>query len=96
MDLLTLLIGSLATWRVSHMIAKENGPLAIFARFRAYLAKNQKRIGGLFDMVSCIQCLSVYIGAVAAPWAAGGPLEWILYTFAFSALSVILERFTSL
>lgn len=95
MYITTLIVGGLVTWRVSYMLVKETGPLAIFARFRAFLASRQKRMGGLYDMVSCIACTSVYIGAVAALCVAGGLLEFIVYTLSFSAVTVLTERLTA-
>ena len=91
MDLVLLIIGGLVTWRVSNILVKQRGPLDIFVRFRAYLAKNQKRQGGLFDLISCMTCTSVTIGAVAALCLAGDALEWILYTLAFSAISSLTD-----
>lgn len=87
-----LLFYSLIVWRVSHMVVKESGPFAIFARFRAALAVLQKRSGGPFDMVSCVACTSIYIAAVTAIWPAGDVLSWIWYTLAFSAVAVFLEQ----
>ena len=95
MGLTTLLIGGLVTWRISRMIAKEIGPLAIFARLRAYLARRQEVVGGLFDLVTCVACLSVYVGSVVALWMAINAVEWVWYTLAFSALAVAIERLTS-
>ena len=92
MDLIAVVIGGLVTWRVSYMIVKETGPLAIFARFRAYLAQKQQKMGGMFDLVSCIACTSVYIGSVTALCFAYGPITWILYTLSFSAVAVLVER----
>lgn len=73
------------------MIVKEMGPFAVFSRLRANRARKQKRIGGTYDMLSCVGCVSVYVGAVTAVGAAGSVLEWIWYTFAFSAIAVFLE-----
>ena len=95
MSPLELIIGSFVTWRVSNILIRENGPLAIFARLRAYLAENQHGIGGLYDLFSCISCLSIYIGAVTALALAGDTLEWILYSLSFSAITVIIERLMS-
>lgn len=75
------------------MFVKEAGPLGIFSRLRAYLASKQKRSGGLFDMVSCVSCASIYIGSVTAVGAAGSVLVWIWYTLAFSAGAMIIEHF---
>lgn len=78
------------------MIAKEDGPFMMFPRLRAYLAKNQKHQGGMFDMVSCIGCLSMYIGFVAALAVAGSVFELIAYTLAFSAIAVLIDRLKAL
>ena len=94
MSIVILVIGGLVTWRVSYILVKESGPLDIFARFRAYLGSKQRKSGGLFDLISCIKCTSVYIGAVTALWVAESVLELIWYTLAFSAISVVIERLT--
>jgi len=90
--MMILLFGGLITWRLAHMISKELGPKGIFARFRAKLAKRQKASGGLYDMVSCVGCSSVYIGAVTALWFAGSVFSWITYTLAFSAIAMFIDR----
>lgn len=95
MDFVALLIGGLATWRLSRMIVHENGPLDIFVRMRAKFAQNQQKSGGLFDLVSCVSCTSVWIGAVTALFVAGDVFELFMYTFAFSAISVLTERLTA-
>lgn len=94
MDLVTIVIGGLVTWRISHMIVKESGPVAIFDIFRAFLAKNQKTRGGLFDLVSCVACTSIYIGAIASLFATRDVFEFFLYTLSFSAIASIVERLT--
>lgn len=91
MNIETLIIGSLAVWRLSHALVKENGPMMVFARFRSYLASLQKRRGGFFDMISCVYCTSFWIGLVAALGAAGSVFEWLMYGLAFSGVSMILE-----
>lgn len=92
MDIIAVVIGGLATWRVSLMIVKEVGPAAIFIKLRAFLASRQKQIGGMFDLVSCVSCTSIYIGAVTSLAFARTPLDVIMYTLSFSAVSVIIER----
>ena len=95
MDFVILIVGGLVTWRVSRMLVREAGPLNVFARFRAYLAQRQQKSGGLFDLVSCVACTSVYTGSVTALLVAGDAIEFILYTLSFSAISVLLERATA-
>ncbi len=91
-QLIILLVGGLVTWRISHMLVKEKGPLDIFARFRASLASSQKRSGGLYDMVSCVGCTSVYVGALMAPGVAWSIASWITYTILFSAIAMFIEQ----
>lgn len=95
MDAITLIIGGLVTWRVSYMLVKEDGPLFMLARMRAYLAKNQQKRGGLFDLISCVYCTSVWIGSVTALFVAVDVLEFIMYSLSFSAITVLVERLTA-
>lgn len=95
MNLTELLIGSLVTYRISVMFVRDVGPNAIFAKLRAYLAKRQRKVGGLYDMVSCVSCISVYIAFLTSLAFAQGVLEIFLYTFAFSAVSKLIEALIS-
>ena len=93
-DIVTIIIGGVITWRVSYMLVKEMGPLAIFELLRAKLAQNQKQRGGLFDLISCMTCLSIYIGAVTALFVATDAFQVIAYAISFSAITVLIERYT--
>jgi hypothetical protein len=77
------------------MLVKESGPLAVFDRLRALLAKYQMNPGGFYDMISCLACTSIYVSAVTALWVAGSFGEWIGYTLSFSAIAVLIERVSS-
>ena len=76
---------ALATWRLSRLIAQEDGPFSLMAKFR-----DRAKLGGLFD---CIYCVSVYVGAgVYALWLFA-PL-WIMYVAAISGLAMLAHRYT--
>lgn len=92
---LAFIIGSLAVWRLSHGLVKENGPLMLFARLRARLARSQKRSGGFFDLFSCVYCISFWIGLGASLFVAYSFFSWIGYAFAFSGVAMLLESFFS-
>lgn len=92
---LAFIIASLAIWRLSYAIVKENGPLMVFARLRARLAASQERSGGLFDLISCIYCVSFWIGLVGALIVSNNVFEWLGYGLAFSAVAVLIERLTN-
>lgn len=93
--MIALLLGGLVTWRVSRMLSKEIGPLGVFARMRASAAGNHKQIGGLYDALSCVACVSVYVGFLTAVWFSWDLVTLILYTLAFSAIATIIERLYS-
>lgn len=67
----------------------------VFARIRAFLASKQKRSGGLYDMISCVYCVSFWVGLLAALWFAGHVFQLFAYGLAFSAVSMLLEAFLS-
>lgn len=81
---LDILILSLATWRISHMLVTETGPLEVFTKLRAL------KMGGLFD---CIYCTSIWIGfLVMLLWL--WDMDMVLYPFVFSGLAMLLRAYT--
>lgn len=90
---ITLIIGGLATWRLTHAIVRETGPLMYFARLRAFLARRQKRSGGFFDAISCTSCFSFWIALLAALLTSHDIFHLVGYALAFSGESMILEAF---
>lgn len=93
---LAFVIASLAVWRLSYGMVHENGPLMVFARLRARFARTQKRSGGLFDMISCVRCLSVWIGLVGALFVSDSILGLFAYAFAFSGAAALIDKLYSL
>lgn len=91
MTVFTFIVASLAVWRLSYAIVNEKGPLDVFARLRARLGARQKRSGGLFDLVSCVRCLSFWIGLVAALGVAESLLQWFAYALGFSAVATLID-----
>jgi Protein of unknown function (DUF1360) len=84
---LPLVLAVLATWRVTHLLASEDGPADIIVRFRALLG--QSIVGKLMD---CFNCLSLWIAAPAALFVSRRPLEWLLSWLALSGGACLLER----
>ena len=93
---------ALATFRLSHMIAKEEGPWNIFGRLALVLgAEVQSDISGrktwhgtnvLSKLVLCPLCLSVWVGLILTVAFVGGPvLTVLLVAFAVSGASVVIE-----
>jgi len=77
----------LATWRVTHLLASEDGPADLIVRFRALLG--QSTAGRLMD---CFNCLSLWIAVPAALFVSNRPLEWLISWLALSGGACLLER----
>src|SRR5712692_5236931 len=77
----------LATWRVTHLLASEDGPADIIVRLRALLG--QSIVGKLMD---CFNCLSLWVAALAALFVSRRPLEWVFCWLALSGGACLLER----
>ena len=83
------LLAVLATWRVTHLLASEDGPADLIVRFRALLGESL--VGKLMD---CFYCLSLWIAAPAALFVTRKPLEWTMTWLALSGAACLLERIT--
>jgi hypothetical protein len=89
MNLVELTIGGLAVYRVSHMIAFEDGPGDIIALMREGAGAN--RIGKLMD---CPFCVSVWAALPVSMLFSNTVNELILNWLALSGASVVIERLT--
>lgn len=82
----------LATWRVTHLLAREDGPADLIVRLRAALGESWP--GQLLD---CFYCLSLWIAAPMAFFVLRisiprDPLEWLLAWLAISGAACLVER----
>jgi hypothetical protein len=82
-------LGALATWRVSHLIAEEDGPADVVVRLRARLGNRQ--LGQLMD---CLACTSVWVAAPVAVAVTRRPRDAPLTWLALSGAACLLERAT--
>ena len=80
-------VAVLATWRVTHLLSNEDGPVDIILRLRALLG--QSLLGGLMD---CFNCLSLWIAAPAALFVSRRPTRWFFCTLAVSGAACLLQR----
>jgi hypothetical protein len=85
-----LIIGTLAVWRVTHLVVAEDGPWHAFARLR-------RRAGeGVFgQLLDCFYCSSLWIAAPAAWLIGGGWRERAFLWLALSGGAILLERATT-
>ena len=87
MALVEVLVGLLATWRVTHLLQAEDGPWDLTLRLRR--AAGNGFLGRMFD---CFYCLSLWIAAAIAPVLARDPVEGVLLWLALSGGASALER----
>jgi hypothetical protein len=87
---LRLLLAVLACWRVTHLLALEDGPWDAVVRFRARLGS-----GLLGRLVDCFYCLSVWVAAPLACFVARRPVELLVAWLAISGAACLLERATA-
>ena len=85
------LLGSLAVWRVTHLLHAEDGPWNLLARLRRLAGR-----GFLGSLLDCFYCLSIWLAVPFAYWLGESWKErWLLWP-ALSAGSILLERLTTL
>lgn len=79
----------LATWRLSSLLVKENGPARMFALVRERVGANEPgEMIGLAELFSCIWCMSVW--AAAAIYLLRR-LRWPVYILAASAGAILID-----
>jgi hypothetical protein len=77
----------LATWRITHLLANEDGPADVIVQLRTWLGDGL--IGSLMD---CFNCLSLWFAAPAALLLSRRPLVWGISWLAVSGGACLLER----
>ena len=76
----------LAAWRITHLLANEDGPADLIVKLRATLGDSFT--GKLMD---CFNCLSLWIAAPAALFVTHAPLLWLFVWLAISGAACLLE-----
>jgi hypothetical protein len=84
---LRFVLAVLATWRITHLLALEDGPWDIVARVRMRLG--QGFWGRLLD---CFYCLSIWVAAATVVYLQPPLREWPLWWLACSGGACLLER----
>src|SRR3954464_11750238 len=82
-----LVLGTLAVWRITHLLQAEDGPGHLVVRLRLRAGE-----GFWGDVLDCFNCLSLWI---AAPFAYPLGRRWtdrFLLWLALSAAAILLNR----
>ncbi len=85
--LMRFVLAALATWRVTHLLANEDGPANIVFRVRRRLGNGLS--GSLMD---CFNCLSLWIAAPAAVFLSTRPILGVMSWLALSGAACLIER----
>lgn len=80
---------SLAVYRISAMIALEEGPFGIFSFIHERTAKQSN---WLERGLNCPLCISVWLSAIGAIWITRQPDLFILYWFAIAGMCLIIHK----
>ncbi|MCI0694178.1 hypothetical protein L0337_19495 [candidate division KSB1 bacterium] len=85
--LFKFLLALLATWRVTHLLAKEDGPGDLIVRIR-------RRLGQSFwgKLMDCFKCLSLWIAIPFAFFVGGTWVEKGMIWLALSGSAILLEN----
>jgi hypothetical protein len=84
------LLAALATWRVSALLVREDGPYDLIARLRK--AARNTMAGRALE---CFYCTSLWIAAPAAFWLVGARWRWVVVWLALSGAACLLDRFSA-
>lgn len=80
-------LAALATWRVTHLIAEEDGPFDAVVRLRERAGP-----GALGELMDCFYCLSVWVAAPASLAVTRRGRDVPLLALALSGAACLLER----
>jgi hypothetical protein len=81
------LVAALASWRVTHLLAREDGPWDVVVWIRRRLAD-----GFWGHLIDCFYCLSLWIAAPAAALVTTAFPDLVLTWLALSGSVCLLER----
>jgi hypothetical protein len=84
-----LIIVSLVSWRITHLLAKEDGPFDIIFWLR-------KKAGSSFwgSLLDCFYCVSIWVSLPLAIWTGQTIKEIFFLWFAYSGAACLLEKIT--
>jgi hypothetical protein len=89
MNFYGLILGSLCVWRITHLLAAEDGPWNLVLKLR------RGAPGFWADLLDCFYCLSLWVSAPFALLIGQTWLERALLWPALSAGAILLERLST-
>jgi hypothetical protein len=80
-------VAVLATWRIAHLAAHEDGPFDVIVQLRARAGD-----GVMGRLMDCPYCLSLWIAVPPTFWLGDTWIEWVMGWLAVSGGASLLER----
>ncbi|HMH14650.1 MAG TPA: hypothetical protein VK578_16245 [Edaphobacter sp.] len=80
-------ISAFAVWRLTHLLAAEDGPWNLMVRIRQKLG-----LGIWGKLMDCFNCLSIWISIPFAFYVASGILNILIVWFALSGIASLANR----
>lgn len=80
----------LATWRITHLLSKEDGPFDI-----VYLIRKKAGAGFFGKLLDCFYCVSIWVALPLGIWLGNTWWEKIIYWLALSGAACLLEQATT-
>lgn len=90
MDWFYFIVAALAVWRLTHLLAKEDGPFDVI-----FLLRKNIRQPFFAKLVDCFYCLSIWIALPFGIWLGLDWLTKIITWFALSGAACLLEQATT-
>lgn len=99
MTYLDVIVGGVATWRLTRMLLMENGPYRVFRRLRelsgvVYVDDESLEVSSFkYEITMCMWCMSVWVGlalTLLQRFVPGG--RWFLLPFTYSAINSMVAR----
>jgi hypothetical protein len=92
MEVIKIVLSMLAVWRLSHMMARETGPLKIFSRIYNWLP-----VGTWKSLMECPLCLSVWLSVPFVVYlrpanVPDGIVLWLALSGAASIMEKLIEE----
>ena len=83
-------VAALATWRLTHLLANEDGPADAIAGLRERLGTSQ-----LGELMDCFHCTSIWVAMPFAFYVAKKPVDRVAAWLALSAAACLLQEIHS-
>jgi hypothetical protein len=83
-----LVVAVLGTWRVAHLVAREDGPFDVIVRLRMRAGN-----GVLGRLMDCPHCVALWVAMPFAWWITQTPSSWLPTWLGIAGGASLAQRF---